>query len=440
MSSSGSSTSIGSPSSSISFRGKPSMSHSIASPSMSSAADGLPPPLPPAALPTAARACSFSCQWSSLATRRSMSHSRRASSSVTSFEASRCDVEDRRPLVRHTFSSCEKCCRRQSASLGSSHAGSRDVSPLAASARRRRTPTTSAASRPRTYCGAKRPQSSHTWRMRTTCSRALSAWSRLSTRCRLTCRCSKMSGRDFSNSRLYAQAAGRELLLLWRMSLTIMSLANFSDISVSTIVNASVMHSATSMAQSLLSRQNAMASRTELRELVMPRSSCSSLSQSASLSRLPPAMPFLSRSRFWRSCVARSSKRWRSRSSSMSACVQVEGIRAPVAAAAAVPPTPPPPPLPPPCAAACCASCIPGRLWCLGPPPPAAACCAGGAREEEAFLAGGPEEKLVLRLLPGSSDSQGGGHHHAPPSHSWKLCVRHCLKLSPCAKAYVLQR
>mmetsp|Transcript_67607 Transcript_67607/g.133432 ORF Transcript_67607/g.133432 Transcript_67607/m.133432 type:complete len:231 (+) Transcript_67607:633-1325(+) len=154
-------SSNGLPSSSVSSRGKPSTSQLMASPSISSVAllellNCMVIEEPAAA----ERACSFSCEWSSYVTRRSISHSLRTSSSERSFEASRCEVDERRPRVRHIFSSCEKCCRRQSKSFGASHAGSRELSSFAARDLRRLTPTQSAASRPRTNCGAKRPQSS----------------------------------------------------------------------------------------------------------------------------------------------------------------------------------------------------------------------------------------------------------------------------------------
>mmetsp|Transcript_80709 Transcript_80709/g.237183 ORF Transcript_80709/g.237183 Transcript_80709/m.237183 type:complete len:244 (+) Transcript_80709:1517-2248(+) len=243
--------------------------------------------------------------------------------------------------------------------------------------------------------------------MRTTCSRALSAARRLSCRARLMCICSRMSGRDFSNSRRYAQAEGLELQVLCRTSLTIRSLASFNDMSVSTIVSDSVMHSVISMAQSLLSRQNTMASRMRLRELVTPRSNCSRRSQSLSLSRLPPAKPFLSRSRFCRSCVALSSRRCRSRSSSMSACVQVDIM----------------------------------TLGWTTPDRATGFAVVAGVMGTGAGRAGGggAEEKFVLLFLSDST-SQSGGRHQAPPSDIWNISDRHTLKLSPCAKAKVLQR
>mmetsp|Transcript_14916 Transcript_14916/g.31231 ORF Transcript_14916/g.31231 Transcript_14916/m.31231 type:complete len:228 (-) Transcript_14916:1341-2024(-) len=223
-------------------------------------------------------------------------------------------------------------------------------------------------------------------RMRFTCSRALSTAMRLSTRCKPRCICSMMSGRDFSNSRRYAQAPVLALAVLCRMSLTIKNLAIFSDMSVSTIVSDSVKHSVISIAISLLSRQKVIASRMWQRAFVTFRSNCSNLSQSLSMRRLPPVSPFLSRSRFWRSCVAFSSRRWRSFSSSMSSGVQLAGtperagcslpLLAPVAGAAAA-------------TAAAAAAAV-------------TALFAGGS-------VGGAEEKLVFRFCCSSTASQGGG-------------------------------
>mmetsp|Transcript_39624 Transcript_39624/g.113451 ORF Transcript_39624/g.113451 Transcript_39624/m.113451 type:complete len:337 (+) Transcript_39624:52-1062(+) len=336
-----------------------------------------------------------------------MSHSLLASSSGSSLEASTWEVENRKPRVRHIFSSCEKCCLRQSVSFGNNHVGSREPSPLVARNLSRFTPTATEASRPRMNDGANRPQSSQTRRMRITCSLAFSACSLLSARAMAMLKCSMMSGSDFSNSRRYAQADGRELAVLWRMSLTMRRRDILSVISVSRIVSAWVMHSAISTAMSAWSRQKAIPSRTVHLAPLTVRSSCSSRSQSVSLSLLPPASPFLSLSRLWRSCVARSSRRSRWRSSSSSSGTQPG--RGPLAAT--------------------CRSAAAG----------AAATPSLGSGLASAFAAAGAEEKLVFRLLD-AGPSQGGGCHQAPPSQTRNVSVRQILKLSPCAKAKALQR
>mmetsp|Transcript_127512 Transcript_127512/g.369150 ORF Transcript_127512/g.369150 Transcript_127512/m.369150 type:complete len:468 (+) Transcript_127512:922-2325(+) len=417
---------IGSPSSSISSIGKPSMSHSMASPSRSSELwrEALVSNEPTDEL---CLACSRSCQCSSWAASRSMSHSFRASSSGSSRLPSRCEVDDLSPRDRHIFSNCEKCCRLQSASFGSSHGGSRDESPLAAKARSRFTPTTSAASSPRTNWGVKSPQSSHMCSKRLASNRACSEANLLSSRAMAKWRCSKMSGNDRSNSRRYAQAEGLELAVLCKMSLTTRRRAILRDMSVSMIVNDSVMHSAISMAHSLLSRQKAIVSRIVLRDFVTLRSSCSKRSQSVSVKRLPPAMPRLSRSRRCRSKVARSSRRWRSTSSSKSSLLspanadEVDRV-AGFGAGAACPTA--------------------GLVDALLPPTANCPCaaCGGAAVRAACSRCIGPDEKLVLRSRFSTAASHGGGLHHAPSSQRRNVCVRQTLKLSPWAKANVLQR
>mmetsp|Transcript_16768 Transcript_16768/g.45829 ORF Transcript_16768/g.45829 Transcript_16768/m.45829 type:complete len:229 (+) Transcript_16768:474-1160(+) len=227
--------------------------------------------------------------------------------------------------------------------------------------------------------------------------------------------CSKMSGSTFSNSRRYAHAAGFELQVLCNTSLTTMKRASFSDNSVSTIVRDSVMHSAISMAFSLWSRQKTMHSRITARWHVTLRSNVSNRSQSGSVRRLAPATPRLSRSRFCRSCVARSSKRWRSRSSSMSACVHDDGmvpgstdVCGLATALAAF--------------ASAAAGAVPAVVAAAEeadevPLPTGGA--ADAADTAAAFVAtiSGPDEKFVFRVLFASGATlQGGGRHHFPPS------------------------
>jgi len=89
-------------------------------------------------------------------------------------------------------------------------------------------------------------------------------------------------------------------------------------------------------------------------------------------------------------------------------------------------------------------TCVPaGRICCCngfvsnpadGMMPP------GGAAATDALTGGGgAEEKLVIRFFSGAA-SHGGGFHHAPLSQMRKGSVRQDLKLSPWAKANVLQR